>query len=57
MKAASVALRIANFLMDFPPFEFFDRAELIELARTGRVRFHEDGETIFETGMPRDRLI
>jgi CBS domain-containing protein len=57
MKAASIALRIADFLKDYPPFEFFDQAELIELASTGRVRFHEDGETIFETGMPRDRFI
>jgi CBS domain-containing protein len=57
MKAASIALRIADFLKDFPPFEFFQRSELIELASTGRVRFHEAGETIFTTGMPRDRFI
>lgn len=57
MKAASIALRIADFLKDFPPFEFFDRAELIELSSKGRVRFHEGGESIFVTGMPRDRFI
>lgn len=57
MKAASIALRIADFLKDFPPFEFFDRTELIELASKGRVRFHEGGESIFVTGMPRDRYI
>ena len=57
MKAASIALRIADFLKGFPPFEFLDQQELVDLACDGRVKFHEEGEVIFTAGQPRDRFI
>ncbi|MFP4541982.1 MAG: cyclic nucleotide-binding domain-containing protein, partial [Opitutales bacterium] len=57
MKAASIALRIADFLKAYPPFEFFEEAELVALARSGRVKFHEVDEIIFTDGQPRDRYI
>ncbi len=57
MKAASIALRIADFLKGHPPFEFFDHAELVALAGDGRVKFHEGGEIIFATGRERERFI
>lgn len=57
MKAAGIALRIADFLKGYPPFEFLEPAELVELARDGRVKFHEEGEVLFTGGQPRDRYI
>jgi CBS domain-containing protein len=57
MKAVSIAVRIADFLRDYPPFRFLDREELIGLAAVGRVKFHESGEYIFMQGQPRDANI
>lgn len=57
MKTATIAYRVADFLRRFPPFQCMTQDELIELAGTGRVRFHEDGELVFEAGRPRARYI
>lgn len=57
MKTASIALRIADFLKGFPPFEFLDTSELVSLAERGRVKFHEIDEVIFSAGQPRDRFL
>ena len=57
MKAASIALRIADFLQRHPPFEFLAQADLVSLAQAGRVKFHENDEVIFTEGQPRDRFI
>jgi|TARA_B110000438_G_scaffold235332_1_gene232025 signal-transduction protein with cAMP-binding, CBS, and nucleotidyltransferase domain len=54
MKAASIALRMVDFLKRSPPFEFLDEADLVELAGTGRVKLHEIDEVIFTNGQPRD---
>lgn len=57
MKAASIALRIADFLKRHPPFEFLDEAELVQLSAAGRVKLHEVDEVVFTTGQPRDRFV
>ncbi|KAF0094765.1 MAG: hypothetical protein E1N59_1769 [Puniceicoccaceae bacterium 5H] len=57
MKAASIAQRIADFLKNYPPFEFLPEDALAELASQGRVKFHEAGEIVFLHGQPRDRYI
>lgn len=53
MKTASIAYRVADFLRRYPPFQYLDEQELLDLVAGGRVVFHEDGELIFERGQRR----
>lgn len=53
MKTATIAYRVADFLRRYPPFQYLDECELLELVSGGRVIFHEDGELIFERGQRR----
>ena len=57
MKGSSISVRIADFLKDYPPFEFLEVGALRELAGKGKVKFHEDGEIVFSQGQPRDQWI
>ena len=47
MRTSTINYRVADFLKRFPPFEFLDEAELLELASHGRVRMHQRGEALF----------
>lgn len=53
MKTASIAYRVADFLRRYPPFQYLDEPDLLELVNGGRVIFHEDGELVFECGQKR----
>jgi len=53
MKTSSIRYRVADFLKQHPPFDCLDEADLLELAGSGRVRFHEGGEIVFEQGRER----
>jgi CBS domain-containing protein len=55
MKTSSISLRVADFLKQYPPFEFLGLQDLVQLAGTGRVKFHEEGEHVFDEGEPRGR--
>ncbi len=55
MKTSSISLRVADFLKQHPPFEFFGLQDLVKLAGSGRVKFHEEGEHVFDEGEPRNR--
>jgi len=57
MKASAIAQRMADFLTKYAPFQFLDEADLVDLASSGRVKFHEVGETIFTCGQPRDQFV
>ncbi len=57
MKASAIAQRMADFLNKYAPFQFLDEADLVDLARAGRVKFHEVGEIIFTCGQPRDQFV
>lgn len=50
MKAASIQFRFADFLRQHPPFNLVQMSDLLALAATGRVQFHESGETLFLEG-------
>ncbi|MDG2303603.1 MAG: putative nucleotidyltransferase substrate binding domain-containing protein [Candidatus Binatia bacterium] len=50
MKAASISYRVADFLRRHPPFEWMGEEELVVLAGTGRVRFHEALEVLHDAG-------
>ncbi len=53
MKAASISYRVADFLRRHPPFEWMEEQELVALAETGRVRFHEALEVLHDAGEER----
>lgn len=53
MRAASISYRVADFLVRHPPFEWMEEAELVALAETGRVRFHESHEILHDAGEER----
>jgi CBS domain-containing protein len=53
MKTSSIALRVADFLKGYPPFEYMEAADVQRLAALGRVKFHEEGEYIFKEGQTR----
>ena len=50
MKTSSIAYRVADFLKRHPPFEFFSEEDLLELAASGRVKFHETDEYVQRQG-------
>jgi len=53
MKTSSIALRVADFLKAYPPFEYMSEEDLLALAGQGRVKFHEQDEYVFEQNTPR----
>lgn len=57
MKGSSISVRIADFLKDYPPFQYLDQDSLRELAGKSKVTFHEDGEIVFAQGQPRNRWL
>ncbi len=57
MKGSAISVRIADFLKDYPPFQFLEIEELRALAGKGKVKFHEDGEIVFSKGQPRDQWL
>lgn len=57
MKGSAISVRIADFLKDYPPFQYIDQEALRDLAGKSKVTFHEDGEIVFSQGQPRNRWI
>jgi len=53
LKTSSISLRVADFLKSYPPFEYLEEADLLALARGGRVKFHEADEIVYEKGQAR----
>ncbi|WOO42160.1 DUF294 nucleotidyltransferase-like domain-containing protein [Rubellicoccus peritrichatus] len=54
MKTSSISLRVADFLKGYPPFNFMEEEDLLRLAGSGRVKFHESEEIVFEEGLERE---
>ncbi len=50
MRTSTINYRVADFLKRFPPFEFLDEPELLELASHGRVKVLQRGEALFWEG-------
>lgn len=55
MKTSSISLRVADFLKEYPPFSYLSQEDLLDIAGAGRVKFHEEGEHVFDEGEPRGR--
>ncbi|MCC5021818.1 MAG: hypothetical protein J6386_03005 [Candidatus Synoicihabitans palmerolidicus] len=47
VKTSSISLRVADFIKKYPFFDYLEEADLLALARSGRVKFHESDELIF----------
>ena len=47
MKTSVIRYRVADFLKQSAPFDAISEEDLLELAATGRVSFHEAGEFVF----------
>lgn len=52
----SLFQRIADFLDDYPPFQYLGKEDLLQIARLVKIKFHERDETIFEENTPRRNL-
>jgi CBS domain-containing protein len=50
MDTATISYRVADFLRQYPPFQAMDESDVLSLAGSGRVRFHERHEHILSQG-------
>src|SRR5258707_14494202 len=50
MKTAVIRHRVADFLKQHAPFDSLPETDLLALAGSGRVRFHESEEYVFRQG-------
>lgn len=57
MKTSSISLRVADFLKQYPPFQFMSQADILFLADHGRVKFHEEDEIIYRKGEQRSKYV
>ena len=57
MRSSSIYYRVADFLKEFPPFSFVGEEDLLRLAGSGRVRFHESDEYVYWQGRKPGRFI
>lgn len=52
MQTSAISYRVADFLKQYPPFQYMELADLLELAARGRVKFHEVDEFIIWQDAP-----
>lgn len=57
MKTSAIIVRVADFLKLYPPFSSLESEALLRIARSGRVRYHEKDEILYEEGGERDGRI
>ena len=57
MRSSSIYYRVADFLKGFPPFSFVGEEDLLRLAGSGRVKFHESDEYVYWQGREAGRFI
>jgi len=57
MKTSVIRYRVADFLKQYPPFDELTEQDLLKLAVSGRVIFHESEEYIFKKNQPRGAAI
>ncbi len=57
MNTAVIRHRVADFLKQYPPFDSLSEADLLELAGSGRVKFHEAEEVVYRRGDAKGKFI
>lgn len=50
MQTGAISFRVADFLKQYPPFQFMEESDLLGLVARGRVRFHEADEYMLWQG-------
>src|SRR5688572_4721942 len=57
MQTSVILHRVADFLKQYPPFDALSAADLLDLAGSGRVKFHESEEFIYWQGDPKGPFV
>jgi hypothetical protein len=57
MQTSVILHRVADFLKQYPPFDALSSADLLDLAGSGRVKFHESEEFIYWQGDPKGPFV
>jgi CBS domain-containing protein len=57
MKTSVIRHRVADFLRRYAPFDAITEDDLLDLAGSGRVKFHQSGEYLFRQGEPKAQLV
>jgi signal-transduction protein with cAMP-binding, CBS, and nucleotidyltransferase domain len=57
MKTSVIRQRVADFLKSHPPFDALSEQDLLDLAGSGRVKFHESEEHVFRKGDAKSQFI
>ena len=57
MKTSVIRHRVADFLKQYAPFDALAENDLLELAGSGRVKFHQANEYVFRRGDPKAQTL
>jgi CBS domain-containing protein len=57
MRTSVIRQRVADFLKQHAPFDTLHEADLLDLAGSGKVKFHESEEYVFRQGDPKGHFI
>ena len=57
MKTSVIRHRVADFLKQYPPFDSLSEVDLLEVAGSGRVKFHQANEYIFRQGQEKTEIV
>jgi signal-transduction protein with cAMP-binding, CBS, and nucleotidyltransferase domain len=57
MHTSVIRLRVADFLKQHAPFDALSEQDLLELAGSGKVKFHESDEYLFRSGAPKGEFL
>ena len=57
MKTSVIRHRVADFLKQYPPFDSISESDLLEVAGSGRVKFHQANEYIFRQGQEKAQVV
>lgn len=57
MHTGAIRYRVADFLKRYPPFEWMEEPELLQLVGGGKVKFHESDEYVFSAGEPHGQYV
>jgi CBS domain-containing protein len=52
VNTSAISYRVADFLKQHPPFHAIDEGDLLQLAASGRVKFHEANDYVLWQGEP-----
>src|SRR4029077_11036331 len=57
MKTSVIRHRVADFLKRHAPFDALEEQDLLDLAGSGKVKFHESEEYLFRQGDPKGQFV